>query len=56
MSVPADVGCSNSECIKSSECQRTVIYENKTAREVRSFGGTPEKGCGKFIPREDKKK
>jgi len=54
MSVPADVGCSNDKCIKSKECQRTVIFENKTAREVRSFGGTPDKGCGKFIPRKDK--
>jgi hypothetical protein len=55
MSVPADVGCSNDRCVKSPECQRTVIYENKTAREVRSFGGTPDKGCGKFLPREDSK-
>jgi hypothetical protein len=55
MSVPADVGCNNSECIKSSECQRTVIYENKTAREVKTFGGTPQKGCGKFLPREEEK-
>ena len=57
MPVPEDVGCCNMECIKSSECQRTVIYENNTAREVKKFGGTPDKGCGKFIPKkEDKKK
>jgi len=54
VSVPADIGCSNDRCVKSSECQRTVIFENKTAREVKSFGGTPDKGCGKFIPKEEK--
>ena len=55
MKVPEDVGCKNEECVKSPECQRTVIYENGTAREVKSFGGTKEKGCGKFIPRKDTK-
>ena len=54
MAVPADVGCSNEKCVESSNCQRTVIYLNKTAREVRSFGGTPDKGCGKFLPKKDK--
>ncbi len=29
MSVPARcLGCSNDKCIKSKECQRTVIFEN----------------------------
>jgi len=53
MSVPADVGCSNEKCVKASECQRTVIFENGTAREVKSFGGTPDKGCGKFIQKKE---
>jgi len=52
MAVPSDIGCSNSECKESKNCKRTVIYENKTAREVRSFGGTKDKGCGKFIAKE----
>jgi len=51
--VPEDVGCSNEKCKEASNCQRTVIWENKTAREVKSFGGTPEKGCGKFLPKKD---
>ena len=55
MAVPNDIGCSNDRCKESPNCQRTVIYENGTAREVKSFGGTPEKGCGKFLPREDRK-
>ncbi len=54
MSVPEDVGCSNEKCIKREECLRALIYKNKTAREVKSFGGTPQKGCGKFIQRKDK--
>jgi hypothetical protein len=53
MPVPEDIGCSNMECVKSPECQRTVIYENNTAREVKKFGGTPDKGCGKFIPKKE---
>lgn len=52
MSVPKDVGCKNEKCVKSPECLRTVIYKNGTAREVKSFGGTPDKGCGKFLPIE----
>ncbi|BDY12356.1 hypothetical protein [Hydrogenimonas cancrithermarum] len=47
--VPEDVGCRNEECVKKDECKRQEIAKNGTAREVRSFGGTPEKGCGKFI-------
>ena len=53
MAVPEDIGCNNMECKESPNCQRTVIYENKTAREVRTFGGTKDKGCGKFIPKKD---
>ena len=53
MAVPADVGCSNMECVEATKCERTVIYENGTAREVKSFGGTAQKGCGKFIPKKE---
>ncbi len=56
MSVPEDVGCSNESCVEAPNCQRTVIYENGTAREVKSFGGTPDKGCGKFLPRKEQPK
>ena len=52
MAVPEDVGCKNEKCIKKDECKRQVIYKNGTAREVKSFGGNEEKGCGKFIPIE----
>jgi len=54
MAVPADVGCSNEECVEAPKCQRTVIFENGTAREVKCFGGTAAKGCGKFLPKEEK--
>ncbi len=53
MSVAKDVGCNNETCVDAKKCQRTVIYENGTAREVKHFGGTPDKGCGKFLPKED---
>ncbi len=47
--VPEDIGCDNPDCAKKDECKRQEIAKNGTAREVRKFGGTPEKGCGKFI-------
>jgi len=51
--VPEDVGCSNDKCVEAPNCQRTVIFENGTAREVASFGGTEVKGCGKFLPKKE---
>ena len=56
MSVPEDVGCSNDVCVDAPKCQRTVIFEDKSAREVKSFGGTEAKGCGKFIARKETEK
>jgi hypothetical protein len=50
MAVPEDIGCENKACIKAPECNRQKIREEGIAREVKSFGGTPEKGCGKFLP------
>jgi len=50
--VAEDIGCSNENCKESKNCQGTVIWENGTAREVKSFGGTPDKGCGKFLPKK----
>jgi len=50
MAVPEDVGCKNESCLKHRECNRAEIAREGKAREVKSFGGTPEKGCGKFIP------
>ena len=50
MSVPEDVGCNNEVCIKAKECNRNLIALQGKAREVKTFGGTEEKGCGKFIP------
>ena len=55
MAVPENVGCSNEVCVDAPKCERTVIWENGTAREVKSFGGTEAKGCGKFIPRKEGK-
>ncbi len=50
MAVPEDVGCSNERCVKSLECNRTKIAKKGEASEIKSFGGGPDKGCGKFIP------
>jgi len=48
--VPEDVGCKNEECYEKDNCNRNKIAKEGKAREVKTFGGTPEKGCGKFIP------
>ena len=45
-----NVGCNNQECLEKNNCKRNLIAKNNTAVEVKSFGGTPQKGCGKFIP------
>ncbi|MCW8821405.1 MAG: hypothetical protein OQK45_04185 [Sulfurovum sp.] len=55
MAVAEDIGCSNIVCIDAPKCERTVICENGTAREIKSFGGTENIGCGKFIPKKDEK-
>ncbi len=47
--VPEDIGCENKECIVKDECKRQVIAKNGTAREIKEFGGTSTKKCGKFI-------
>jgi hypothetical protein len=47
--VPEDVGCTNDICKEKDNCKRNLIAKNGTAREIKSFGGTEEKGCGKFI-------
>ena len=53
MAVTKEIGCNNVQCFEASKCERTVMYENGTALEVKSFGGTAEKGCGKFIPKKE---
>jgi len=54
MAIASDtIGCDNEECFETKNCYRTVTYEDKTALEVKTFGGTPEKGCGNFLPKED---
>ena len=55
MPVAKDVGCSNEVCIEAPKCERTVIFQNATARAVKRFGGTEQKGCGKFIPKKESK-
>ncbi len=52
MSVSKDIGCANAVCVRANECNRQKIRKEGKAREVKSFGGTPEKGCGKFMPIE----
>jgi len=54
MSVPEDVGCKNEICIRKDECMRQVIHKNGSAKEVKSFGGNKQKGCGKFLPIKEK--
>jgi hypothetical protein len=49
MSVAENIGCNNQECIKRDECNRTKIAREGKAVEVKTFGGTAQKGCGKFM-------
>lgn len=53
MAVAEDIGCSNEVCVEAPKCERTVIYVNHTAREIKRFGGNEERGCGKFIPKKE---
>jgi len=53
MAVTKDIGCNNMKCVEASMCERAVMYENGTAQVVKRFGGTPEKGCGKFLPKKE---
>lgn len=53
MAVAEDIGCNNMECVEAPKCERTAIYEKGTVKAVKRFGGTPEKGCGKFIPKKE---
>lgn len=55
MAVAENIGCINMECVEALKCERPAIYENGTASAVKRFGGTPDKGCGKFIPKKESK-
>lgn len=47
--LPENIGCDNQVCIKREQCKRNAIAKEGKAVQVRTFGGTKEKGCGKFI-------
>ncbi len=46
---PEHIGCNNQECIKKDECKRNERARSGEAKEVKTFGGTKEKGCKNFI-------
>jgi hypothetical protein len=47
--LPENIGCENSECIVKDECKRQVVAKDGTAVEIREFGGTATKKCGKYL-------
>ncbi len=47
-----NIGCENEICKEKDNCKRQEIAKNKTAKEIRTFGGTKEKGCKNFIPKK----
>jgi hypothetical protein len=47
--VPENIGCENPECIAKDDCKRQVIAKNGSAVEIKTFGGTATKKCGKFL-------
>ncbi len=46
---PEHIGCNNQECIKKDECKRNERAKNGEAKEIKTFGGSKEKGCKNFI-------
>ena len=50
--LPENIGCRNDECLEKDNCKRNAIAKDGTAVEIKSFGGTPEKGCGKFLAKD----
>ena len=46
---PENIGCKNPDCIAKDECKRQVIAKDGSVVEIRIFGGTAEKQCGKFL-------
>ncbi len=47
--IDENIGCENEVCIKKDKCKRQVIAKNGSAKEIKTFGGTKEKGCRNFI-------
>ena len=47
--VAENIGCENLECIAKEECNRQLIVKNGSAVEIKVFGGSADKKCGKFI-------
>ncbi len=43
-----DKACNNDVCLKADECKRNEAWRNGNTN-VKTFKGTPAKGCGRFI-------
>jgi len=42
------LACNNETCMKRNECERYRLFK-EGEKEYKTNGGTPSKGCGKFI-------
>ncbi len=49
MSYPTNIGCENQDCIAKDKCKRQVIAKDGSAIDIKSFSGSAEKKCGKFL-------
>ena len=47
--LPENIGCNNPDCIAKDECKRQIVAKDGSAVEVRTFGGSATKKCGKFL-------
>jgi hypothetical protein len=47
------LACNNEKCKMHSVCLRYSLFKDGV-KEYSTNGGTPQKGCKKFIPREDR--
>ncbi len=46
------IGCENQACIKKDKCKRQIMAKNGIAKQIKVFGGTKEKGCKNFLPKD----
>jgi len=46
-----DKACDNKDCMRNKECARYEAFLNGD-KNYKTFNGTPEKGCGRFIEKK----
>ncbi len=47
------IACDNKLCREAQNCLRFEAWEAKAKERIKTFNGTEEKGCGKFISKQN---